>query len=224
MPHSIAIDGPVGAGKSTVAKDVAAELGVLHLDTGAMYRALGFKLLRLGLDPQREADATRVSQQTTVSVEFINGAQRTLLDGEDVTEHLRTPEAGNAASAVSKWQAVRSRMVEIQREIAASVDMVLDGRDIGTRVLPGATLKVFLTARPEVRARRRYDELVRKGTEITFEQVLADLMARDAQDMGRPIDPLRQAEDAVLLDTSAMTQAEAVQRIVALYRQRLAER
>ncbi len=224
MPHSIAIDGPVGAGKSTVARMVAESLGFSYLDTGAMYRAMGLKMLRLGEDLQDEAVATRIMADTVVDVRFAEGAQRTLLDGEDVTDQLRTPEASNAASAVSKWQAVRSRLVAMQRTIAEGVDMVLDGRDIGTRVLPDATLKVFLTARPEVRARRRYDELVAKGSPVTFEQVFSDMIARDAQDAGRAIDPVRQAEDAVLVDTTAMTQPEVVQHVVELFRNRVCER
>ncbi len=226
MPYSIAIDGPVGAGKSTVAHDVAKELGILHLDTGAMYRAIGLKMLRAGLDPADEAAATALSARTKVSVVFEQGIQRTLLDGEDVTDSLRTPEVGNAASTSSKWQAVRDCMLVAQRCIAAGMDMVLDGRDIGTRVLPDATLKVFLTSSPQVRARRRFDEMIAKGMTDTYEMVLRDLEARDAQDTQRAIDPLRQAEDAVLVDTSDMTQAQVVARVIALFQariQRLAE-
>lgn len=217
MTRTIAIDGPVGAGKSTVAADVARTLGILHLDTGAMYRALGLKMLRMGEDLEDEAAAGRACAHASVQVVFAEGVQRTLLDGEDVTGLIRAPEVGNAASTVSKWQAVRTHMVALQREIARSIDMVLDGRDIGTRVLPNATLKVFLSAPPEVRARRRYDELRGKGIEATYEQVLADLQARDAQDENRAVDPLRKAEDAVLVDTSNMTQFEAVDHIVALF-------
>lgn len=218
MTRTIAIDGPVGAGKSTVAGDVARTLGILHLDTGAMYRALGLKMLRMGEDLEDEVAAGHACAHSSVQVVFEAGVQKTLLDGEDVTGLIRAPEVGNAASTVSKWQDVRRRMVELQREIAQSIDMVLDGRDIGTCVLPNATLKIFLTAQPEVRARRRYEELRAKGIDAAFEQVLADLQARDAQDENRAVDPLRKAEDAVLVDTSRMTQLEAVDHIVALYR------
>jgi len=222
VPRSVAIDGPVGAGKSTVAKGVARALGCLYLDTGAMYRALGLKMLRAGEDPQDQRAASRAAENTTVCVRFENGAQRTLLDGEDVTERLRTPEAGNAASAVAKWPAVRARMVRSQREIAASTDMVLDGRDIGTKVLPDATLKIFLTARAEARAQRRFDELADAGAGVAYERVLADLLARDEQDSNRAADPLRQAEDAVRVDTTGMSIDEAVGLIVGLYQERVA--
>lgn len=222
MPHSIAIDGPVGAGKSTVAKGVAQALDFAYLDTGAMYRALGLKMLRAGEDPQDERAATRAAECTAVGVRLEGGAQRTLLDGEDVTEQLRTPEAGNAASAVAKWPAVRALMVRRQREIAAGTDMVLDGRDIGSKVLPNATLKVFLTAHAEARAQRRYAELVVADAEATYERVLTDLLARDDQDSNRAADPLRQAEDAVLMDTTHMTLQEVVERIVELFGRKLA--
>jgi len=221
MPHNIAIDGPVGAGKSTVAKGVAQSLGFLYLDTGAMYRALGLKVLRAGRDLRDEHAAAWAAEHTVVSVRFEHGAQRTLLDGQDVTEQLRTPEASNASSAVAKWPAVRGLMVRAQREIAAGTDMVLDGRDIGTNVLPNATLKVFLTARAEVRAQRRFDELIAAGTDVTFERVLADLRARDEQDVNRAADPLRPAADAVLVDTTDMCIDEVVEHIVGLYRERV---
>ena len=221
MPHSIAIDGPVGAGKSTVAKGVANDLGFLYLDTGAMYRALGFKALRAGCDLRDGHAIAWVAGHTEVSVRFAQGTQRTLLDGEDVTEQLRTPEAGNAASAVAKWPVVRALMVRAQREIAADTDMVLDGRDIGTNVLPNATLKIFLTAHAGVRARRRFDELIGAGTDVTYERVLADLLARDEQDVNRAVDPLRPAVDAVLVDATDMGIDQVVGHIVGLYRERV---
>ncbi|MCL2545232.1 MAG: (d)CMP kinase [Clostridia bacterium] len=221
MPHSIAIDGPVGAGKSSVAKGVAQALGFPYLDTGAMYRALGLKVLRAGRDPQDERAATWAAESSVVSVRFENGVQRTLLDDEDVTELLRTPEAGNAASAVSQWPVVRALLVREQRDIASRIDMVLDGRDIGTVVLPNATLKIFLTADAEVRAKRRFDELIAAGNRVEYEGVLADLLARDAQDSGRAADPLRQADDAVLVDTTGMTLPQVIEHIVGLYRGRV---
>ncbi|MCL2811933.1 MAG: (d)CMP kinase [Clostridia bacterium] len=221
MPHSIAIDGPVGAGKSSVAKGVAQALGFPYLDTGAMYRALGLKVLRAGRDPKDEQAATWAAGNTTVNVRFEHGAQRTILDGEDVTEQLRTPQAGNAASGVAQWPAVRTLMLLAQREIANRTDMVLDGRDIGTNVLPNATLKIFLTACAQVRAQRRFDELIAAGNGVTYEGVLADLLARDKQDENRAADPLRQADDAVLVDTTNMSLDEVVGHVVGLYRERV---
>jgi len=220
VPHSVAIDGPVGAGKSSVARGVARALGFPYLDTGAMYRALGLKVLRAGDDPQDERASARAAADAMISVRFVDGAQRTLLDGEDVTDQLRTPQAGNAASAVARWPAVRARLVRAQREIAMGADMVLDGRDIGTNVLPHAALKVFLTACPEVRAKRRYDELVAAGADAVYGHVLADLLARDEQDSNRPLDPLRRAEDAVLVDTTGMGLDEVIRHIVSLYQGR----
>jgi len=211
----------VGAGKSTVAKAVARVLGFPYLDTGAMYRALGLKLLRERMDPMDEQAASRAAETAVIGVCFAEGSQRTHLDGEDVTDWIRAPEVGNAASTAAKWPAVRAFMVRSQREIAAAGDMVLDGRDIGTVVLPGATLKVFLTARAEVRAKRRHDELIANGNEIEYGSVLADLLARDAQDTGRAADPLRQAEGAVLVDTTDMGFGEVVERIVELFKGRL---
>ncbi len=224
MPHSIAIDGPVGAGKSSVASGVAKALGLLQLDTGAMYRAIGLAAVRAGIDPQDEDAASRLSEITEVSVVYTNGAQRTLLNGEDVTDLIRTPEVTMAASAVSKWRQVRQRMVALQQGIARGVDIVLDGRDIGTRVLPDATLKVFLTASPEERARRRCDEGIAKGAPVPYEAVLRDLIARDLQDSTRETDPLRQADDAVLVDSTHMTQDQVIAHIVALYHQVVADR
>ncbi|MDR3050225.1 MAG: (d)CMP kinase [Oscillospiraceae bacterium] len=224
MHSSVAIDGPVGAGKSSVAAGVAWALGLFHLDTGALYRALGVKVLRLGLDPQCQADAEAVCADTQVDVAYVDGAQRTLMDGEDVTGLLRTPQAAMAASAVSKWGQVRRCMVARQQTIAQGMDVVLEGRDIGTRVLPNATLKIFLTAAPEARAMRRHEENLRRGIPSAYEDVLRDLRARDLQDSTRAVDPLRQAEDAVLLDTTSLTLDQAIARIVALYLEKTAKK
>ena len=196
MPMNIAIDGPVGAGKSSIADQVAQRLHILHLDTGAMYRTVALYMLRNGIDPQ--------------------DAQRTMLGGEDVSDLIRTGEVSAAASAISKWPAVRRRMVAAQREIAATADMLIDGRDIGTRVLIDAPVKIFLTATPEERARRRYRQQIEKGDMTPYEQVLAELNARDAQDMNRETDPLRQAEDAVLVDSTNMTPEQVVDAIIAV--------
>lgn len=214
MPMNIAIDGPVGAGKSSIADQVAQRLNILHLDTGAMYRAFGLYALRSGTDLASEAALSALAEDVDVQVKYENGAQRTLLFGEDVSELIRTGEVSAAASAVSKWPAVRRRMVRAQQEMARTADMLIDGRDIGTVVLRDSPCKIFLTAAAEERARRRYLQQMEKGDSTPYEQVLRELNARDEQDMNRKTDPLRQAEDAVLVDSTDMTQEETVEAIV----------
>lgn len=214
MPMNIAIDGPVGAGKSSIADQVAQRLNILHLDTGAMYRAFGLYALRRGADLASEAALSALAEHVDVQVKYENGAQRTLLFGEDVSELIRTGEVSAAASAVSKWPAVRRRMVRAQQEMARTADMLIDGRDIGTVVLRDSPCKIFLTAAAEERARRRYLQQMEKGDSTPYEQVLRELNARDEQDMNRKTDPLRQAEDAVLVDSTDMTQEETVEAIV----------
>ena len=214
MPMNIAIDGPVGAGKSSIADQVAQRLNILHLDTGAMYRAFGLYALRSGTDLASEAALSTLAEDVDVQVKYENGAQRTLLFGEDVSELIRTGEVSAAASAVSKWPAVRRRMVRAQQEMARTADMLIDGRDIGTVVLRDSPCKIFLTAAAEERARRRYLQQREKGDTTPYEQVLRELNARDEQDMNRKTDPLRQAEDAVLVDSTNMTQEETVEAIV----------
>ena len=214
MPMNIAIDGPVGAGKSSIADQVAQRLNILHLDTGAMYRAFGLYALRSGTDLAIEAALSALAEDVDVQVKYENGAQRTLLFGEDVSELIRTGEVSAAASAVSKWPAVRRRMVRAQQEMARTADMLIDGRDIGTVVLWDSPCKIFLTAAAEERARRRYLQQMEKGDTTPYEQVLRELNARDEQDMNRKTDPLRQAEDAVLVDSTNMTQEETVEAIV----------
>ena len=214
MPMNIAIDGPVGAGKSSIADQVAQRLNILHLDTGAMYRAFGLYALRSGTDLASEAALSALAEDVDVQVKYENGAQRTLLFGEDVSELIRTGEVSAAASAVSKWPAVRRRMVRAQQEMARTADMLIDGRDIGTVVLRDSPCKIFLTAAAEERARRRYLQQLEKGDTTPYEQVLRELNARDEQDMNRKTDPLRQAEDAVLVDSTNMTQEETVEAIV----------
>ena len=205
MPMNIAIDGPVGAGKSSIADQVAQRLNILHLDTGAMYRAFGLYALRSGTDLASEAALSTLAEDVDVQVKYENGAQRTLLFGEDVSELIRTGEVSAAASAVSKWPAVRRRMVRAQQEMARTADMLIDGRDIGTVVLRDSPCKIFLTAAAEERARRRYLQQMEKGDTTPYEQVLRELNVRDEQDMNRKTDPLRQAEDAVLVDSTNMT-------------------
>ena len=214
MSLTIAMDGPVGAGKSTVADAVARRLGILHLDTGAMYRALGLTALRRGIDPMDEDAVRSLCAETEISVRYEGDGQRTLVNGEDVTGLIRTPEVSMAASTVSRYPEIRKSMVARQQALAAETDMLLDGRDICTTVLPNATVKIFLTASPEVRARRRWKEMQEKGMPDSFEEVLAELKKRDEQDMNRPVDPLRQAEDAVLVDTTEIGFDASVEEIL----------
>lgn len=216
MNFSIAIDGPSGAGKSTVADALAARLHILHLDTGAMYRAFAWQALQEGVDSLDECALTGMTGRTRIEVKFDEGRQHTLVNGQDVTDRIRTPEISMAASNCSKFAAVRAFMVRMQQELAQTCSMILDGRDIGTKVLPEATLKVFLTASSGVRARRRYEELRQKGEQATYEEVLEDVVRRDHQDSTREVDPLRPAEDAIVVDTSAMSQSQVVEEIAKL--------
>lgn len=220
MHRSIAIDGPSGAGKSTVAGDLAAREGLLHLDTGAMYRAFAWHAARMGVDIQDEKTLMELSARTNLDVRFTNGIQHTLINGQDVTELIRTPEVSMGASNCSKFAPIRAWMVRMQQELAKEYSMVLDGRDIGTKVLPHATLKIFLTASSKVRAARRWKELRAKGAEASYEDVLTDVLCRDRQDTTRAVDPLRAAEDAVTIDTTAMTQEETVDTIQKLLHQK----
>ncbi|MGI6634073.1 MAG: (d)CMP kinase [Christensenellales bacterium] len=215
---TIAIDGPVGAGKSTVADAVAQQLGILHLDTGAMYRALALHVLSLGINVQDEQAVIELIQGSQVSIDvvFEDDAQRTLLNGQDVSTLIRTQEVGNAASTISRYRPVRQWLVKRQQALATQQSMLLDGRDIGTVVLPQADVKVYLTASPETRAQRRYLQLLDQGQHTDFDEVLSQLLARDYQDQTRAVDPLRQAEDAVLLDTTHMTFEQSVEAIVQL--------
>ncbi len=217
MRLNIGIDGPVGAGKSSVADEVAARLGILHLDTGAMYRALGLTALRRETDVQDEPAVVQLCKDLNISVTHQEDGQHTFVDGDDVTGLIRTPEVSMAASTVSRYAEVRKEMVRIQQRLAAETDMVLDGRDICTTVLPNATAKIYLTASPEERAQRRYLEMQEKGMNDTYEQVLEDLKKRDEQDMNRPVEPLRQAPDAVLVDSTELDfngTVEAILKIV----------
>ena len=214
MRLNIGIDGPVGAGKSSVADAVAARLGILHLDTGAMYRALGLTALRRGIDVQDEEAIVALCRDLGVSVRHEADGQHTFVRGEDVTGLIRTPEVSMAASTVSRYAQVRKEMVRIQQQLASETDMVLDGRDICMTVLPNATAKIFLTASPEERARRRFLEMQAKGMSDTYEQVLEELKKRDDQDMNRPVEPLRQAPDAVLVDSTHLGFDEVVDEIL----------
>ena len=211
---TIAVDGPVGAGKSTVSDEVAARLGILHLDTGAMYRAAGLAVSRKGIRADDEAAVTAAVSEADIAVRYENGSQITLLDGEDVSAAIRTQDAGSWASAVSRYSGVRRQMVALQREMAKTTPMLLDGRDIGTVVLWDAPVKIYLTAAAEARAMRRLKQLEEKGEKADFETILAEVNARDRQDMNRETDPLRQAEDAVLVDSSELDFEETVEAIL----------
>ena len=202
---NIAIDGPAGAGKSTIARALAAELGYVYVDTGALYRTVGLNAMRRGADTRNAEQVTATLPSADVSLRFVDGEQRVYLGEEDVSLAIRTPEASMAASNVSAIPAVRAFLLDLQRSIAAQSNCIMDGRDIGTVILPDAQVKIFLTASVEVRAKRRYDELLQKGMEADYNSVLTEMIRRDDQDTNREIAPLRQAEDAVLVDTSDMS-------------------
>ncbi len=217
---SIAIDGPAGAGKSTIARRVAKELSFIYVDTGAMYRAMALYLLREGTDPQDGEAIARACVCADISISYENGEQQVLLNGENVTAHLREEAVGNMASVSSANPGVRTKLVELQQQLAKRENVVMDGRDIGTQVLPGAQVKVYLTASARTRAERRYKELLEKGLEADLQKIEEDINQRDYQDMNRKISPLRQAEDAVLLDSSHMTIEEVAGEILRLYREK----
>lgn len=215
MSIAIAIDGPAGAGKSTIAKAAAKHLGFIYVDTGAMYRAIGLNCLRNGIDPTDAQAVTALLADTKVSLardEQKN--QLVILNGEDVSGLIRTPEVSMAASRASAIPDVRAFLLSLQRDMAKEYDVIMDGRDIGTVVLPDAKVKIFLTASAEIRARRRYDELIEKGEDVKYEAVLADVIERDNNDMNRPIAPLKPAQDSVLCDTSDLTLEESIDLLI----------
>ena len=217
---NIAIDGPAGAGKSTIAKLAAKGLGFLYVDTGAMYRAIGLYLLENEVDYNEESQLLEALDKINIEIKYVDGVQRVILNDRDVSEAIRREEVGQAASTTSALKPVRAKLLDLQRDIAAKNDVIMDGRDIGTNILPNAELKIYLTASVEVRAQRRYKELVEKGETPDFEEVKKGIEQRDYQDMNRDIAPLRQAEDAVLVDTSDMTIDEVVARITELVEER----
>jgi CMP/dCMP kinase len=216
MSHfQIAIDGPSGSGKSTLARAVSQKLGILYLDTGAMYRACGLKAILSGISPNDEPAATRMLEDIDIDIRFIDGAQHVFLDGEDVSSAIRKPEVSVAASDISAIPAVRMKMVAMQREIAGTRNVVLDGRDIGSFVLPDAKYKFFLTADPEERAKRRLEELALRGiTGETYENVLADILYRDRQDSTRAFAPLKKMPDAIEIDTTKNTREETLNELL----------
>ncbi|MGI6106712.1 MAG: (d)CMP kinase [Lachnospiraceae bacterium] len=223
MGFNVAIDGPAGSGKSTVARKAAEKLHFLYVDTGAMYRAIGLCMHREGLDLEDEAAVSEHIGDAHIDIRYDEeGQQRVLLNGEDVTPVIRDEKVGAMASAVSRYPAVRNHLTSLQRELAAENDVFMDGRDIGTCILPDAGLKIYLTADPSVRAERRVGELAQKGIAADFEKIREEIIARDWQDMHRETAPLKQAEDAVKIDTSSMTIQEVTDRVVALTRERMA--
>lgn len=220
MSYNIAIDGPAGAGKSTIAKKIARKLNFIYVDTGAMYRAMALFMIRSGIGPDETERIGEKCREADVSIRHENGEQVVLLNGENVNGLIRTEEVGNMASVSSADAKVRKKLVELQQKLAESADVVMDGRDIGTCVLPGADVKIYLTAGSAVRARRRYDELTAKGELCNLEEIEKDIIERDHRDMTREISPLRQAEDAVLVDSSDMTIEQVVETVIALVREK----
>ncbi|MBQ1995052.1 MAG: (d)CMP kinase [Clostridia bacterium] len=212
---NVAIDGPAGAGKSTISRKAAAELGYIYIDTGALYRTVGLNALRKGADLQSdEAIIATITDDLKVELKFIDGEQRMFLSDEDVSDKIRTPEASMAASRVSAVPKVREFLFDLQKKLARENNCVMDGRDIGTVVLPDADVKIFLTASPEARAERRFKELTEKGMDVKYEDVLADMIKRDYDDSHRAIAPLKQADDAILCDTSNIGLEESIALII----------
>lgn len=216
-----AIDGPVGAGKSSIAREAAKKLGFIYVDTGALYRAVGLYCHRCGTNMKDPADIASRLLEIKPEIRLCDGVQHIYLNGEDVSSEIRLPEISMAASAVSAVPEVRAALLGIQRGIAAENNVIMDGRDIGTVVLPNAQVKIFLTAAPEIRAKRRYDELCAKGVQTTFEEVLADLNKRDYDDSHRAAAPLKQADDAVLADTSGLDFEQSCELICSLIKEKL---
>ena len=213
MGYNVAIDGPAGAGKSTIAKLVAKEKGYIYVDTGAMYRGLAIHFLNRGIDPEDRDAVAEACRDAEVTIGYEDGVQQIFLNGEIVTSMLRTEETGNMASKTSAIPEVREKLLELQRSLAREKDVIMDGRDIGTNILPDADVKIYLTASVETRARRRYDELREKGEDCSLEEISRDIKERDERDMTREIAPLKKADDAVLVDSSDMTIQQVVDEI-----------
>lgn len=224
MVYNIAIDGPAGAGKSTIAKLVAKELSFIYVDTGAMYRAMALYLLKNGVNKENAEEISKVCKNAEISIEYRDGVQIVLLNGENVNAYLRTEEVGNMASVSSANPDVRAKLLELQRSLAAKQSVVMDGRDIGTTILPNAEVKVYLTASSVTRAKRRYLELTEKGIACDIAEIQRDIEERDARDMNREISPLRQAEDAVLVDSSEMSIEKVVKAILQIYEEKVVKK
>ncbi len=224
MPINIAMDGPAGAGKSTVAKAAAKTLGFIYVDTGALYRSVAYYAVSKGADCKNADEVVPLLAEITPELKFIDGAQRVFLNGEDVSDKIRTPEISMGASAVSAMPKVREFLFDLQRKIAAENNVIMDGRDIGTVVLPNADLKIFFTASPEERARRRHNELTEKGECITFASVLAEVNERDHNDSHRDIAPLKQADDAILCDNTELNFDQSVEKVVSMIRETISRK
>lgn len=220
MAFNIAIDGPAGAGKSTIAKRVARELSYVYVDTGAMYRAITLYFMRAGISPDDEASIAASCRDITVTLSNENGEQQVFLNGENVNGFIRTEEVGKMTSAVSVYAPVRQKLTQLQREMARTTDLIMDGRDIGTCVLPEAQVKIYLTASVRTRGMRRFLELQEKGETCSLDEICRDIEQRDHQDMTREISPLKQAEDAILVDSSEMTIEEVVDRIINIVKEK----
>ncbi len=218
---SIALDGPAGAGKSTVAKGAAKALGFIYVDTGALYRTVGLKFLRDGYGIELDCDIESVLKTVDVDIKFIDGVQHVFLNGEDVSEEIRTPKASMMASAVSAKPPVRAFLLEMQRKLARENNVIMDGRDIGTVVLPDATLKFFVTASVAERANRRYKELLAKGMDVNYDDIYSDIETRDYNDSHREIAPLKPAEDSIIFDTTGNTLEESVEKLLKMIKERL---
>ena len=219
--YSIAIEGPAGAGKSTMARQLARQLDFVYVDTGAIYRSVAYFMLLMGISPKDTDGVTRLIDDVNLQIVYEGGVQHMILNGQDITEELRTPEISKAASLVSAQKVVRSFLLEMQRAVARKQNVIMDGRDIGTVVLPRADVKIYLTASAEVRAHRRLLELQEKGEKTSYDRVLQDILQRDRQDMTRAVAPLKKAADAVELDTSDLTVEQSVQAMERIIRQRL---
>lgn len=221
MSFNVAIDGPAGAGKSTIAKLVAKEMGFIYVDTGALYRAIALYILRQDIAAEDESSIAGIMDDIAVEIKYVEGTQQVWLNGKDVTGLIRSEDVGNMASASSVYRCVRDKLLSLQQELAAREDVIMDGRDIGTCVLPDAQAKIYLTASVETRAKRRYQELQEKGITCDLQEIMKDISERDYRDMHREIAPLKQAEDAVLVDTSDMTINEVVSVIIKICKERM---
>lgn len=221
MSINIAIDGPAGAGKSTIAKTIAKNLGFIYVDTGAMYRAMAYYFLSNGIEAEDEEAIAEACPKVDVTIAYENGEQQVILNGKNVNGVIRTEEVGNMASATSVYPVVRTKLVELQRQLAGKADVIMDGRDIGTCVLPNAQVKIYLTASVATRAKRRYDELRAKGIECNLTEIEKDIEDRDYRDMHRETSPLKQAEDAILVDSSELNIDEVVEAIHTIYKKEI---
>ena len=221
MAYNIAIDGPAGAGKSTIAKKLAADLGYVYVDTGAMYRAMAYYFLQNGIDAKDENAIADACSNVDVTIQYVNGEQQVILNGENVNGVIRKEEVGNMASATSVYPVVRTKLVELQRQLASKENVIMDGRDIGTVVLPDAQVKIFLTASPEARADRRYKELCEKGMDVKYEDILNDVITRDYNDTHRETAPLKPAEGCVMVDTTELDFEQSVEKIISVIKENI---